>query len=51
MQYPDFYTEEMVRVGEANRILTAKLLDVPKGYHMHHKNEDDRYLNPFRYIR
>ena len=50
MQYPDFYTEEMIRISELNKKKTRELLNVPKGYHMHHKDITLRWDNPEQYI-
>ena len=50
MQYPDFYTKEMIDISERNRAATRKLLNVPKGYHMHHIDEELRHNDPWRYI-
>ena len=51
MIYPEFYTEEMIKISNYNNQVTRKLLNVPKGWHMHHKDETLRYDDPWRYIK
>ena len=43
-------TEEQIKKSRHYNHLSRKILNVPKGYVMHHKDESLRYNDPDRYI-
>lgn len=51
MAYPeDIYTKEMLCTSDRNNARTRVKLNVPKGYVLHHIDENMKYENPMRYI-
>ncbi len=44
------FTKEQLSISKKNRLKTRKLLNVPKGYDLHHKNPSLRHNNIDRYI-
>ena len=50
MQFPYFYTDEMIKISKENNKKTRELLNVPYGYHMHHIDMNMRWNDPYRYI-
>lgn len=50
MEKPTWFTDEQYAICEKNRLKARKRLNVPKGYQLHHIDENLRYTDIDRYI-
>ena len=50
MRLEEFLTKEQLKISRHNRLKTRKVLNVPKGYDLHHRDESLRHTDIERYI-